>query len=102
MYKVKITIIRKNKYDDLILKYENKILNPCPYKEGDTYIYDGLEKPKELCENAWLSIYPYAFALSQGATKIHNNWLKNERQAIVSCNDGLRPVTFLLETIEEA
>ena len=32
---------------------------------------------------------------------IYNGWMKNKKQAIVSCNDGFRPVSFLLEVIEE-
>ena len=99
MYYVKITIIKKVLHEDLAKEYENPLLNPCPYEVGQTYLYDGTTKPEGLCESAWLSIYPYAFALSNGATRLHNNWLKNERQALVACNDGIRPVTFLLETV---
>lgn len=101
VYKVKITIIKKCSHTDLINIYElPQTKNPCPYKEGMTYLFDGYNKPKDLCESAWLNIYPYALALSSGGNKIFDNWLKNENSAIVSCNDGLRPVSFLLERID--
>ena len=27
--------------------------------------------------------------------------MKNEKSAMISCNDGFRPVSFLLETLDE-
>ncbi len=101
MYKVKITIIKKICHYDLVKQYENEISNPCPYEIGDNYIFDGENIPKGICPSAWLNIYPYALALSAGGTNFYNGWLKNKNQALVACNDGIRPVTFLLETIKD-
>ena len=28
-------------------------------------------------------------------------WMKNKKSAMISCNDGFRPVSFLLETMDE-
>lgn len=28
-------------------------------------------------------------------------WMKNPKLAMISCNDGFRPVSFLLETMDE-
>ena len=38
MEKIKITVIRKARYDDLIEKYENPIEHPCDLKEGQVFI----------------------------------------------------------------
>ncbi len=32
---------------------------------------------------------------------VHDGWMKNPKSAMISCNDGFRPVSFLLETMEE-
>ena len=38
MKKVKITVIRKAKYDDLIEEYENPIEHTCDLSEGDIFV----------------------------------------------------------------
>jgi uncharacterized repeat protein (TIGR04076 family) len=38
--------------------------------------------------------------LSKGGGNFYDGWMKNEHSAMISCNDGFRPVSFLLETIE--
>ena len=41
----------------------------------------------------------YVFALAHGASEIwyYEDWIKTPGVAIVSCNDGLRPVIMKLE-----
>lgn len=41
------------------------------------------------------------FALAHGATDFFDGWMKDSRSALISCNDGFRPVSFLLEVMEE-
>lgn len=101
MKKVKITVIRKASYDDLIAKYENPLEHPCDLNEGDVFIANGWEKPKNFCTSAWDSISPFVMALSYGAEDIYDGWMKNKKSAMISCNDGFRPVSFLLETLDE-
>jgi uncharacterized repeat protein (TIGR04076 family) len=40
-------------------------------------------------------------ALANGAEDLYDGWMKNPRSAMLSCNDGFRPVSFLLETMDE-
>ena len=40
--KIKITVMKTARYDDLIEKYENPIEHACDMREGDTFIADGL------------------------------------------------------------
>ena len=35
--------------------------------------------------------------LAHGGEDICNDRMKNKKSAMISCNDGLRPVSFLLE-----
>ena len=101
MKKVKITVMKVARYDDLIEKYENPIEHACSMKVGDTFIANGWEKPADFCNSAWDAISPFVMGLSHGATNFYDGWMKNEKSAMISCNDGFRPVSFLLETLEE-
>ena len=43
----------------------------------------------------------FVFALSYGASDFYQGWMKNPRSAMISCNDGFRPVSFYLEVIDD-
>jgi len=101
MKKVKITVMRKACYKDLIEKYENPISNPCDMTEGQTFIANGWKKPDGFCDSAWDSISAFVMTLSYGGEDIYDGWMKNKKSAMISCNDGFRPVSFLLEALEE-
>lgn len=101
MKKVRITVVRISVYDDLITQYENPIEHACNMKVGQVFIANGWEKPEGFCNSAWDTISPFVMALSHGATNLYDGWMKNEKSAMISCNDGFRPVSFLLETMEE-
>lgn len=92
--------MRKACYPDLMEKYENPIDHPCDIEEGTEYIANGWEKPEGLCQSAWDSMSMFVMALAHGGSHFYGNWMKNPRSAMISCNDGFRPVSFLLEVIE--
>ena len=100
MKKVKITVIRKAQYVDLMEKYENPIEHACDLSEGRIFICDSFEKPQGMCESAWRTLSPFVMALGYGAEDIYDGWMKNKKSAMISCNDGFRPVSFLLEVID--
>ena len=100
MKKVRITVIRKVRHDDLIEKYENPLEHECDVSEGEVFIADGWQKPEGFCESAWQSLSPFVMALSYGAEDFYDGWMKNKKSAMISCNDGFRPVSFLVEVIE--
>ena len=100
MKKVKITALRRSVYQDLINKYENPIENPCNISDGDSFISINGECPKGFCPEAWKSIEYFVKELANGGGNFFNGWMKNEKSAMVSCNDGFRPVTFLIEVID--
>ena len=101
MKKVKITAVRKTEYRDLMEKYENPIEYPCDVKEGDVFIANGWERPDGFCLSAWDSISPFVMTLSHGGGNFYNGWMKNEKSAMISCNDGFRPVSFYIEALDE-
>ena len=100
MKDVKITVIRKTEYKDLIEKYENTVNNPCCVNEGEIYISQNANLPEGFCQSAWHDLYPFVFALSSGSNSIYDNWMKNPHRVMISCKDGCRPVSFLLEVEE--
>jgi uncharacterized repeat protein (TIGR04076 family) len=100
MKKVKITVMRMARYDDLIEKYENPIEHACDMHLGDTFIAENAKKPQGFCDSAWDTLSPFVMALSCGAEDFYDGWMKNKKSAMLSCNDGFRPVSFLIEVIE--
>lgn len=101
MKKVKITAVRKNEYHDLMEKYENPIEHACDIKEGDVFIANGWERPAGLCISAWESMSAFVMTLSHGGGNFYDGWMKNPKSAMISCNDGFRPVSFYLEVLNE-
>ena len=100
MYKVKITAIRKADYSDLQAIYENSLSNACSVVEGCVWISSHGQQPIGLCDSAWESMRYFVEALSQGRGNFYEGWMKNPYSALISCNDGFRPVSFLLERID--
>lgn len=101
MKKVKITVVRISVYEDLIEKYENPIEDACSMYEGQVFIANGWKIPKGFCESAWDSISPFVMTLALGGENFYDGWMKNSKSAMLSCNDGFRPVSFLVEAMEE-
>lgn len=101
MKKCRITVIRKAAYTDLMEKYEQPLENACDMEEGQVFIANGWERPEGLCLSAWESMSPFVMTLAHGGCNIYNGWMKNEKSAMISCNDGFRPVSFLIEALEE-
>lgn len=101
MNKVKITVKKMACYKDLMDEYENPIEHACDMSLGQVFVADGQEKPEGFCDSAWDSVKPFVMALSHGAEDFFDGWMKNKKSAMISCNDGFRPVSFLLETIED-
>lgn len=101
MKKVRITVMKVAQYGDLMEKYENPISHACDMEEGMVFIANGWEKPLGLCDSAWESMSPFVMALAHGGENFYDGWMKNPRSAMISCNDGFRPVSFYLEAMNE-
>lgn len=101
MKKVRISVLRKAHYQDLINQYENPIEHACDMQQDAVFIANGWQKPDGFCQSAWDSMSPFVLTLACGGENIYDGWMKNKRSAMISCNDGFRPVSFLLETLDE-
>ena len=100
MKKVKITVMKIARYDDLIARFENPIEHACDLILGQTFYSINGEKPIGLCESAWQTMQSFVIDLANGKGDFYDGWMKNPYSAMISCNDGFRPVSFLLETVE--
>lgn len=100
MKKVKITVKKISRYDDLISEYENPIEHACDMKLGQSFISLDAKCPEGFCDSAWDSVKPFLEELANGGGNFYDGWMKNPHSAMISCNDGFRPVSFLLETID--
>ena len=101
MKKVKITAIRKACYADLMERYENPIQHACDIQAGQVWIANGWQKPEGMCDSAWESMSAFVMTLSHGGGDFYDGWMKNPKSAMISCNDGFRPVSFYIEALEE-
>ena len=101
MKKVKISVMRITCYKDLMEQYENPIEHACDMKEGPVFVANGWEKPEGFCDSAWETLSPFVMTLAHGGENFYDGWMKNKKSAMLSCNDGFRPVSFLIETLDQ-
>lgn len=101
MKKCRITVMRMARYDDLIAQYENPMEHACDMQTGKVFIANGWEKPEGMCQSAWDSMSAFVMTLAHGGENYYDGWMKNSKSAMISCNDGFRPVSFLIEALDE-
>ena len=101
MKNVRITAVRKTVYPDLMERYENPIEHACSVEEGMVWLSIGGEKPEDFCDSAWGSMEYFVKELARGGGNFYDGWMKDPYSAMISCNDGFRPVSFYLEALEE-
>ena len=92
--------MRMARYDDLMAKFENPIEHACDLQLGQAFYVENLQKPEGLCDSAWETLFPFVKTLSEGGGNFFDGWMKNPHSAMLSCNDGFRPVSFYVEVIE--
>lgn len=97
---IKIQAVRRACYPDLMARYENPMEHPCDVQEGQFwYSVDG-KRPDGFCDSAWETLAPFVQELARGGGNFFDGWMKNPRSALLSCNDGFRPVSFYIEVLE--
>lgn len=103
MNKVKITVLKTGFDEELSKEYAIEGFAPCDFHKPGQVFYGDYAKPDGFCDEAWKAIYQYVFAMAHGVPagpRYYDNRIKTPGVAIVSCNDGLRPVIFKLETTD--
>ena len=98
---VRITAFRQTEDKDVIAKYENAIEHTCDVKIGQQWVSIDGGMPEGMCPSAWDSIRPFAESLARGEGNFYDGWMQNPMSAMISCNDGFRPVSFYLEAISD-
>ena len=105
-HKCKITVLRRELYEDL---QEEFLANPksgkCPvFEDGQEFMVENQDFLRMLdgkfCSEAWDSISRYVYSALQGGS-IMRGWTNDEKVMIACCNDGTRPVIFKLERIDD-
>lgn len=103
MEKIKITVLRRMFNQDFAEEYCQGEETPCPvFSEGQEFIYEHYgegNKPENFCEHAWNDIYKIVFTLASKGT--FRGWMKEDGVAVTCCTDGIRPVIFKVERIDE-
>jgi len=106
MPKARITVLRREVFEDLQEDYlADPNSGPCDM------FYDGQEflvgrdsfwymMGGQFCAEAWDAISRYVYAALQGGS-IMRGWTNDEKMMIACCNDGTRPVIFIIERIDE-
>ena len=102
MKKVRITVMRQTVYTDLMAQFENPIEHACDVQIGQEWISENGEMPEGFCPSAWDSLSPFVATLANGGGNFYDGWMKDPSSAMISCNDGFRPVSFYVEAIPES
>lgn len=104
MNKVKITVLKTTLDKELAEEYGAAGLDKCPMHTEGQVFYADYAKPDNFCDEAWKAVYQYVFALAHGTGNslfYYGDWIRKSGVAVCSCNDGLRPVIFKLESTDE-
>ena len=97
---VRITAMRQTVYHDLMERYENPIEHTCDITVGQTFISYDAQCPEGLCLSAWESMRPFVEELARGGGNFYDGWMQNPHSAMISCNDGFRPLSFYIVALE--
>ena len=102
MTKIKISVIKRFSPIDVfrceMKTPSGKEISACQsFKDKQEFYSTDLKKPDGFCEWAWHDIYKDISILVFGGAE---NW-KEPNKAYVCCTDGMRPVVFKLEKIED-
>lgn len=107
MAKCKITVLRRMLNEDFVKEYcDTPNVGKCErFKDGQEFTLEHPSKPPRFCEEAWSAITRYVFAFMSGGRDFFGSnskhWMKKENTMIACCNDGIRPVVFKLERIDD-
>ncbi len=101
MAKCKITVLKTTVFQDLADQFvTDPDYGPCPvHQVGQTFLTGGIfgnEMPEGFCAQAWQSLVMPVNVLIGGG-KV----LGFDEKHIACCADGLRPVVFLLERVDD-
>jgi uncharacterized repeat protein (TIGR04076 family) len=100
----KITVLKTLCHQDLAEEYRRPEVHkgPCPFfTEGQEFVVNYLvERPESFaCDWAWDDIHKVLMVLMLKGD--FGNWMKDENTFIACCTDGIKPVVFKIERMED-
>jgi uncharacterized repeat protein (TIGR04076 family) len=104
MKQVRITVIKKGFDEKLIAEHLKpeaaQTFRPCDHAVGDAFVVDQpVMCPEGMCPWAWHDVESFVrIAAFEGKLDDHtpeNSWIR-------CCTDAFRPVTFLIEPVEDS
>jgi uncharacterized repeat protein (TIGR04076 family) len=102
--KVKITVVRRFNPSEVFNKSPAETTRPFPicdqFTDGQEFIVgeDGRMPSPDFCNAAWEALWEPVRTLAFGG---NYPWFKEKGVSINCCTDGVRPVVFKLQRIEE-
>ena len=102
MPKIKITVIKRFSPEDVFgHEYKTptgKVVEKCHFEDGQKRVSENGEMPEDFCSWAWVDLARSIHVLKFGGN--FKNWTEDGIM-YDACSDGVRPVCFKLERIEE-
>jgi uncharacterized repeat protein (TIGR04076 family) len=102
MTKLKIKVLKRlapeEIFDEMPVAKKDWMV-PCGlYEDGQEYIIDKLAMPEGFCGSAWQTIYSNLRTLYHGG---NYSYFDEKGTTVTCCADGVRPVIFKVERIED-
>jgi len=99
MKKPKITVLKREVYKDLVDEYATGDMAACDkFKDGQEFILEHIDMPADFCAWAWADIQRDIVGVKFGA---NYPWINKPNTIISCCTDGLRPVIFKIEMVDD-
>ena len=100
MANVKITVLKKLKTDEVISEYAVDTTKTECSRIGDIgkEYFTSMDMPEGFCSWAWADIQRDVIHIAFGGDF---PWMKQKGTSLSCCTDGVRPVIFKLERVEE-
>jgi uncharacterized repeat protein (TIGR04076 family) len=98
----KITVLKRMYNQDIVNEYSLPGYNTSPctrFVEGQEFVLNGNQRPQNFRDWAWNDIHKVLLTLRKQGN--FAPWMKDGNTIIACCTDGLKPVVFKVERIEE-
>jgi uncharacterized repeat protein (TIGR04076 family) len=97
--KIKITVLKTMFNPDLAEEYCPGEAGPCDIPVGREYISETfLQQPEGFCGWAWNDLHKVCLTLLKGG---RFELTKDDKTMIACCTDGIRPVVFKVERLDD-
>ena len=100
MAQIKITVLKKMFNEDLAAACCEPGTAVCAsFEEGQEFVVEGLDQPENFCAWAWNDLHKVVLTLYSGGG--FTPFMKEDNVLVSCCTDGIRPVVFKIERIED-